>query len=286
MAGSKIPRYLLIVLAFGAAVAVIMLSMFTVQYRWLANEIVTTSETEHEAFLEASFERRVRAQLHAIADELAVTLDTANSSAQTAALEAALVTLSAGDPDAMGDLVDVRNENAVLAAYDNCESRLGPISIVVNNAAARPYESLTAMSREQWSDVIDVILTAPFITARELFRRLPAERNGAIVNIGGISAHLPAKDRVHVIAAKAGLVGLTRALAEEGSGRIRANCVVPGAIETARQPGQRPARFMTQQDRRTGTPEDVARAVLPLADPSMPYTTGQTIHVSGGRYMP
>ena len=90
MAGSKIPRYLLIVVAFGAAVAIIMLSLFTVQYRWLANEIVTTSETEHEAFLEASYERRVRAQIHAIADELAATIDPANSFSQAAALEVAL----------------------------------------------------------------------------------------------------------------------------------------------------------------------------------------------------
>lgn len=206
--------------------------------------------------------------------------------ADQAALDQALALLSAGDPDAMGDLVDVRDEGAILSAYSDAESRLGPVSIIVNNAAARPYESLTSMSREAWSDVLNVILTAPFLIARELFRRLPAERNGAIVNIGGISAYRPAKDRAHVIAAKAGLAGLTRALAEEGAGRIRANCVVPGAIETVRRPGQRPARFSAGKDRSIGIPEDVARAVLPLADPRTPYITGQTVHVSGGRFMP
>ena len=71
MIGSKIPRYLLYVLILGAAVAFIMLSMFYGQYRWLADEITTASAAQHEAFLRASYERRVRAQMHAVADDLA-----------------------------------------------------------------------------------------------------------------------------------------------------------------------------------------------------------------------
>ena len=98
---------------------------------------------------------------------------------------------------------------------------------------------------------------------------------------------MPKVERPHVIAAKAGLIGLTRALAEEGIGRIRANCVVPGTIQTVRKPGQsNPTASEVGKGRPLGTSEDVARAVLPLADPYDNYVTGQTLHVNGGRYMP
>ncbi len=119
-----------------------------------------------------------------------------------------------------------------------------------------------------------------------MFRRLPQDRLGAIVNIGGLSAHRPTKERAHVIAAKSGLVGLTRALAEEGLGQIRANCVVPGVIETQRKPGEPRPRFLDQKEHAVGCSEDVARAVLWLANPKEQYVTGQTLHVNGGRFMP
>lgn len=202
------------------------------------------------------------------------------------ALDAALDALGGDDSTAMGALVRVEDENAVVAGYDKIEARFGPVSILVNSAAVRPYDALATMSRETWTRTVDVILTGAFLTSRELVRRLPGERNGAIVNLGGISAHRPARDRAHVIAAKAGLIGLTRALAEEGLGRIRANCVVPGAIDTERRAGQKAPRFIDEAGYARGTPGDVADAVLALADPAKPYVTGQTVHVSGGRFMP
>jgi 3-oxoacyl-[acyl-carrier protein] reductase len=206
--------------------------------------------------------------------------------ADVTALDKALSALKGDASTRMGLLVKVEDEDAVVGAFDQVESKLGPVSILVNNAAARPHAPLTTMSRAEWTSVLDVILTGAFLTSRELFRRLPHERMGAIVNIGGLSAHRPAKDRAHVIAAKAGLIGLTRALAEEGLGRIRANCVVPGAIETERRPGQRGPRFLDDAGHAAGHPEDVARSVLSLADPKDQYVTGQTLHVSGGRFMP
>ncbi len=203
-----------------------------------------------------------------------------------AALDTALSSLDGEKEGRMGMLVRVEDENAVVRSFDQIETQLGPVSILVNNAAVRPYESLNTMSRTAWTSVLDVILTGAFICSRELFRRLPKERNGAIVNIGGISAHRPATNRAHVIAAKAGLIGLTRALAEEGLGHVRANCVVPGAIDTETQPGKRRPRFMQEKDHAVGHTHDVARAVLSLADPDEQYVTGQTLHVSGGRFMP
>ena len=186
----------------------------------------------------------------------------------------------------MGMLVNVADEKAVVKAYDKVEAQLGPVSILVNGAANRPHESLKEMSRESWDAVLNVILTGAFLTSRELFIRLPQKQRGAIVNIGGLSAYRPAKDRAHVISAKAGLVGLTRALAEEGLGQIRVNCVVPGVINTKRAPGQKEPQFSDGSERPPGTPEDVARAVVTLADPQDVYITGQTLHVNGGRLMP
>lgn len=202
------------------------------------------------------------------------------------ALEKAIKILKGGDGDVMGMLVNVADEKAVIGAYDKIEAGLGPVSILVNGAAKRPHEPLKEINRESWNAVLGVILTGAFFTSRELFTRLPQERRGSIINIGGLSAHCPAKDRAHVISAKAGLVGLTRALAEEGLGRIRVNCIVPGVIDTQRLPGQNPPQFDENSKYASGTPEDVARAVAALADPQDVYVTGQTLHVNGGRLMP
>jgi 3-oxoacyl-[acyl-carrier protein] reductase len=202
------------------------------------------------------------------------------------AMDKALSLLNGDEESRIGMLVKVEDEDAVVDAFDQIEARMGPVSILVNNAALRPYEPLNSMSREAWTSVLDVILTGAFLTSRELFRRLPEERNGAIVNIGGISAHRPASNRAHVITAKAGLIGLTRALAQEGLGRIRANCVVPGAINTETRPGGQRPRFLDDKDHTPGHVDDVASAVLSLANPNAQYVTGQTVHVSGGRFMP
>lgn len=207
--------------------------------------------------------------------------------ADQAALDRALKRLGGESDDVTGLLASVADEHAVEAIFDHAEARLGPVTILVNGAASRPHAPLVDITRAQWQEVVDVILTGAFLTAQQLFRRLPTDRCGAIINLGGLSAHVPKVDRPHVIAAKAGLIGLTRALAEEGAGRVRANCVVPGAIETERKPGQsNPTAQEKGGSRPVGTSEAVARAVLSLADPADGYVTGQALHVNGGRYMP
>lgn len=203
------------------------------------------------------------------------------------ALDDAVARIDPAGKEAMGALVDVSDENAVIELFARVKERFGPVTVLVNGAASRPHAPLVALDRESWQRAIDVILTGAFFTSREVFRQLPADRRGAIVNLGGLSAHRPAKDRAHVIAAKAGLIGLTRALAEEGLGRIRVNTVVPGRIDTERRPGQsNPNLDEKGSGRSLGTSEDVARAVLAFSDPKDVYVTGQTVHVDGGRYMP
>ena len=202
-----------------------------------------------------------------------------------AALEAALKKLSNSDGQAIGLISDTSDEAAVSKAFEACEEAFGPVSVIVNGPGFRPHANLTDINLETWNAVMAVMLTGPFLSCRELFRRLPPERKGAIVNLGGLSAHRPAKGRAHVIAAKSGIIGLTRALAAEGAGRIRANCVVPGLIDTQRKPGQPQAEFNDDEVNARGTCEDVARVVLSFSSPHDTYVTGQTVHVSGGRYM-
>jgi len=203
------------------------------------------------------------------------------------ALEDALAALGGESERVTGLLASVADETSVEGIFDHAEARLGTVSILVNGAAERPHKPFLSISRQEWDAVVGIILTGAFLTAQQLFRRLPEKRRGAIVNLGGLSAHRPATERPHVIAAKAGLVGLTRALAEEGLGRVRVNCVVPGAIDTARKPGQSvPHQSEKGSQRELGTSEAVARAVLSFADPRESYVTGQTLHVNGGRFMP
>ena len=201
------------------------------------------------------------------------------------ALENALTDLHADDGGATGLIADISDEAAVGEAFDQAEQALGPVSILINGPGYRPHGPFSDTSLDDWQAVINVMLTGPFLTCRELFRRLPADRKAAIVNIGGLSAHRPAKDRAHVISAKSGVVGLTRAVAAEGLGRIRANCVVPGLIVTQRKDGQPQAHF-SNDTQAHGSTADVARTVLAFSDPIDSYITGQTVHVSGGRYMP
>jgi len=134
-----------------------------------------------------------------------------------------------------------------------------------------------------------VILEGAFHCVKAALPALEQSGAGAIVNIGGLSAHTGSKNRPHVVAAKAGLVGLTRALAHDLAARnITVNCVSPGLIERPRDPAL-PEPQHHQVNRtltgRYGTAEDVAGVVRFLAGPAARYLTGQTIHANGGAFL-
>jgi 3-oxoacyl-[acyl-carrier protein] reductase len=133
------------------------------------------------------------------------------------------------------------------------------------------------------------ILDGAFLVARAALPHLKASGAGAIVNIGGVSGHIGTRHRAHVVTAKAGLIGLTKALAHDlAADAITVNCVVPGLIDTARDPNRQlphhhsVSRTLTG---RLGTPDDIAAAVRFLAGPQARYITGQTLHVNGGMYL-
>lgn len=191
---------------------------------------------------------------------------------------------------AVAHLADVSDEGAVAAMADAALASFGSIDILVNNAAMRARQSLAETTLEDWRRVMGVILEGAFLCARACVPHMIDAGGGRIVNIGGLSAHTGDGARAHVVSAKAGLVGLTRALAVEfASHGITVNCVVPGTIDTVRgdsgrQPAQYAERMKALIDRK-GRPEELASMVAHLCQPDSAYLTAQTIHVSGGRFL-
>ena len=186
---------------------------------------------------------------------------------------------------------DVTKEADVAALRDRIGEKFGRLDALVNNAAVRHETPFGEMTYAQWRHVIGVTLDGAFLTANALFPLLKASGRGAIVNMGGMSAYTGAKKRVHVLAAKSGLGGLTRGLAHDlAEYGITANLVSPGLIDTvrggnsAKEPDHH--KHHTTLLGRRGRPEEVADMVVWLAGPHGRYVTGQTIHVNGGAYLP
>jgi 3-oxoacyl-[acyl-carrier protein] reductase len=186
----------------------------------------------------------------------------------------------------MGDVADAA---AVQAMVDGAVKHFGRIDILVNNAALRREKPFAEMSYAEWREIMNVTLDGAFHCVKACLPHLKRSGEATIVNIGGLSAHTGARDRAHVVTAKAGIVGFTRALAYDlASDRITVNCVVPGLIGTPRPKGQpEPAHHLvhrTISDER-GRPEDVAAAVRFLCGPAARYINGQAIHANGGAYL-
>jgi 3-oxoacyl-[acyl-carrier protein] reductase len=191
-------------------------------------------------------------------------------------------------PEAIVHIGDVADATAVAAMANAALARFGRIDILVNNAALRREKPFAEMDYAEWREILDVTLDGAFHCTKACLPALRKSRAGTIVNIGGLSAHTGAGNRAHVITAKAGIVGLTRALANDlAADGITVNCVVPGLIGTPRPKGQpEPAHHLTHQTitGERGTPEDVAAVVRFLCSPAARYMTGQAIHANGGAY--
>jgi 3-oxoacyl-[acyl-carrier protein] reductase len=184
-------------------------------------------------------------------------------------------------------VADVADESAVRRVTAEIGRRFGRLDVLVNNAALRTEVPFAALSLEEWRRVLAVTLDGAFLCARETLPLLTASGAGTIVNIGGLTAYTGAKHRAHVVTAKAGLAGLTRALAVELAPQsVTVNLVVPGLIDTTRE-GAQPQHHQQHATLlgRRGTPEEVAGLVRYLAGPSARYVTGQTIHINGGAYL-
>ena len=186
----------------------------------------------------------------------------------------------------IGDVADAR---AVQAMADAAVKKFGRIDILVNNAALRREKPFAEMDYAEWREIMDVTLDGTFHCVKACLPDLKRSGAGTIVNIGGLSAHTGSKNRAHVVTAKAGIIGLTRALAYDlAPDGINVNCVVPGLIGTPRPKDKpEPAHHMIHPTitGEYGKPEDVAAAVRFLCGPAARYINGQAIHANGGAYL-
>jgi 3-oxoacyl-[acyl-carrier protein] reductase len=184
---------------------------------------------------------------------------------------------------------DVADPKAVQVMADAASLGFSRIDILINNAALRREKPFAEMDYAEWREILDVTLDGAFHCTKACLPALRKSGAGTIVNIGGLSAHTGARNRAHVVTAKAGIVGLTRALAHDlADDGITVNCVVPGLIGTPRPKDKpEPAHHLTHQTitGERGKPDDVAAMVRFLCSPAARYITGQAIHANGGAYL-
>ena len=188
---------------------------------------------------------------------------------------------------ALACLADVADAAAVERMAAAARARFGRIDILINNAAIRREKPLAEMTTEDWREVMAVVLDGAFHCVQACLPALRQSGAGAIVNIGGLSAHTGSKHRAHVIAAKAGLIGLTRALAHDlAADKVTVNCVSPGLIDSPRA-GPQPQHHQVNRtlSGERGTPGEIATVVRFLCGPGARYITGQTIQANGGAFL-
>jgi 3-oxoacyl-[acyl-carrier protein] reductase len=189
-----------------------------------------------------------------------------------------------------GVVLNVSDASQCDAVVKDVEANFGAISILVNNAGITRDTLLMRMKDDDWNMVIDTDLTSVFRLSRAVIKSMMKARAGRIISIGSVVGAMGNAGQVNYVAAKAGLVGFTKALAREVASRnITVNCVAPGFIETdmtkdlaAEQVTRLVANIPLG---RLGHADDVAQAVLYLATPGAAYVTGSTIHVNGGMHM-
>ena len=187
-------------------------------------------------------------------------------------------------------LADVTDAAAVRALVEATVAEFGRLDVLVNNAAVRAETRFAEMTLDEWRRVLATVLDGAFLCTQACLPHMARAGGGSVVNIGGMTGHRGALGRAHVVAAKAGLAGLTRALALDLAPQgVTVNCVVPGTIETVRGLPGAPERPAHRQDLppigRRGEPDEVAAAVRFLCGPGARYITGQSLHINGGGYM-
>lgn len=191
-----------------------------------------------------------------------------------------------------GWLLDFRHATleTIQEGVKKLEERWGPVAVLVNNAGITRDDLLLRMSEAQWNEVIEVDLGAVFRMTKACLRGMLKARGGAIINLASVVALSGNPGQVNYAAAKSGILGMTRALAQEvGSRGIRVNAVAPGFIDTdmtrSLNAEQRSELLRGIPLNRLGTAEEVAACVSFLASPGAAYMTGETLQVNGGMYM-
>ncbi|MDR2239493.1 MAG: 3-oxoacyl-ACP reductase FabG [Zoogloeaceae bacterium] len=217
----------------------------------------------------------------------ATVIGTATTDAGAAAIQQAL---DAAGVQGWGAALNVTNAAACDAVMAEIEKKFGPVSILVNNAGIARDNLAMRMKDEEWDAVMETNLKAVFRLSKAVMRGMMKARQGRIINITSVVGSAGNPGQANYAAAKAGVAGMSRALARElGSRNITVNCVAPGFIDTdmtqALPEAQRDALLGQIPLGRLGQADEVAAAVAYLASPRAAYVTGATLHVNGGMYM-
>jgi 3-oxoacyl-[acyl-carrier protein] reductase len=227
----------------------------------------------------------------AIAMELArqgaTVIGTATSESGAAAISEAF---NAAGVSGRGAVLDVNDAAAAEALIEGTVKEFGALHVLVNNAGITQDQLAMRMKDDDWDAVVDTNLKSVFRLSRAVLRPMMKARGGRIINITSVVGSAGNPGQINYAAAKAGVAGMTRALAREiGSRGITVNCVAPGFIDTDM------TRTLSEEQQtalktqiplgRLGSPEDIAYAVAFLASPQAGYITGTTMHVNGGMYM-
>jgi 3-oxoacyl-[acyl-carrier protein] reductase len=238
----------------------------------------------------------VTGSAHNIGRAIAISLAEAGAAVVVTALQSAAAAnkvmedIQANGGRAMTALADLTQPQAVRDLVEKAMKEFGRLDIVVNNAAIRHESDLDTMTYEDFRAVTSVILDGAFLLTQTAKPHLVQSNCGSIINIGGATAHFGAPKRSALLAAKNGLVGLTKAFAHDFAPfGVTVNCVVPGMMTTVR--GRSATAPLHDPDKvapigRRGRPSDIAAMTRFLTGPGARFVTGQTLHVNGGSYMP
>jgi 3-oxoacyl-[acyl-carrier protein] reductase len=207
---------------------------------------------------------------------------------EAGAIEAAKCLEGTGKSIGLG--ADVSNIELIKAALEEAEAQLGPIDILVNNAGLTRDGLLIRMSEDDWDLVIDVNLKGPFLATKLIGQKMMKRRSGRIINVASVVGIVGNPGQANYASSKAGIIGLTKAVAKELASRnVLVNAVAPGFIDTemTRQLPEAAKTALTDNIplKRLGDVNDVAGAVLFLASDFASYITGQVLVVDGGMVM-
>ncbi len=220
-----------------------------------------------------------------LARQGAIVVGTATTEAGAAAISAYLA-----DFGGKGVVLNVTDSAGCAAVIDDVQKSYGGLAILVNNAGITADQLAMRMKDDEWDSVIATNLTAVGRLSRAVLRGMMKAKHGRIINITSVVGSSGNAGQMNYAAAKAGVAGMSRALAREiGSRNITVNCIAPGFIDTDMTKSlsaEQHASLLTQIPlARLGAPEDIAHAVAFLAGPQAGYITGTTLHVNGGMYM-
>ncbi|MFN3566528.1 MAG: 3-oxoacyl-ACP reductase FabG [Burkholderiaceae bacterium] len=253
-----------------------------------ANAVFSATALADEVVLVTGASRGIgRAILDACARAGATVIGTATSDAGAADITQRIAELGARGKGARLDVTDAARGDALI---DEIATEFGKLSVLVNNAGITRDALALRMKDDDWRAVIDTNLSAVFRLSRAVLRGMLKAKHGRIVNVTSVVASSGNPGQANYAAAKAGVEGMTRALAREvGSRGVTVNCVAPGFIDTdmTRRLGEQQTQALLAQIPlgRLGHADDIGACVVFIASPAAAYITGATLHVNGGMYM-